>query len=318
METMKPRRDDQLRRLGLALTFGATLALGVGGARAQDTHENAGTRAATFLKMESGARAAALAGAYTGVSGDVDGVFWNPAGLSGVTDRQLTATQNFSFGGLNHETAAYAQRLNANAVFGAIFQGLFGEIERRAGDTLEPDSAFTASTVAFGVSYAQQLGALTVGATAKGVQERFDVERESTVAVDAGARLTLGRLVCGASVLNAGNELGDSKLPLVVRVGGSATLSKDGPLLAADVVVPDDDFTSVRVGIEQWFAKQVALRAGYEFGKGDRPGKGYTVGIGLKSQGTKMLENVDFQLDYAFIPDDGVGDAHRVSFLTRF
>jgi len=316
METMKSRRNGLLRRVGFVLTIGAML--GVGRGWAEELHEGAGTRAAAFLKMESGSRAAAMAGAYTGVGDDVDGVFWNPSSLAGVVERQLTATQNFSFGGLNHETAAYAQRLNAHGVLGATFQGVFGEIERRAGDTPEPDSVFTASSIAFGLSYAHKIGALTLGATAKGIQERYDVERETAFALDAGARLSLGRLACGASVLNAGSKLGDFQLPLVVRVGGSAILSKRGPLVAADVVLPDDDFMSVRMGIEQWFAQQVALRAGYEFGKGSRPSKGYTVGIGLKSQGTKMLEKVDFQLDYAFIPDDGVGDAHRVSFLTRF
>lgn len=285
---------------------------------AQEVHENAGTRAAAFLKMESGARSAALAGSSTALVGDVDSVFWNPAALKGVLSRQLAGTQNFSFGGLNHETLAYAQRLNSQSVWGVTFQGLFGEIERRAGDTLEPDSVFTASTVALGVSYALHFGALTVGATAKGVHERFDVERETTFAADGGFLLVLGRLTCGASVLNVGGQLGGANLPRMIRVGGSASLSPKGPLFAADVVLPDDDFLSVRVGFEQWFAQQVALRAGYEFGKGDRPGKGYTVGIGLKSQGTKILESVDFQLDYAFIPDEGVGDGHRVSLLTRF
>lgn len=306
-----------MRNLFWVICVGAVFLGGVP-TRAQEIHESAGTRAAAFLKMESGARAAALAGASTGLADDVDSVFWNPAALKGVANRQLAGTQNFSFGGLNHETIAYAQRLNPQSIWGATFQGLFGEIERRTGDTLEADSVFTASTIAVGVSYALQFGALTLGATAKGVHERFDVERETTFAADGGVLLVLGRLTCGASVLNVGGKLGGANLPRMIRVGGSAGLSPKGPLFATDVVLPEDDFLSVRVGIEQWFAQQVALRAGYEFGKGNRPGKGYTLGIGLKSQGTKVLESVDFQLDYAFIPDEGVGDGHRVSLLTRF
>ena len=41
-----------------------------------------GTTGAEFLKIRIGARASALAGAFTAISDDVNGLFWNPAGLS--------------------------------------------------------------------------------------------------------------------------------------------------------------------------------------------------------------------------------------------
>ena len=98
--------------------FAAVLMAASLGAQA-DINENAGTRAVPFLKMESGSRAAAMAGAYTGLADDADGLFWNPSGLSGIAGEQLTGTQNFSFGGINHETVAYARRLTDKGV-GAV------------------------------------------------------------------------------------------------------------------------------------------------------------------------------------------------------
>ena len=289
------------------------------GARAQaDTNENAGTRAVPFLKMESGSRAAAMAGAYTGLADDADGLFWNPAGLAGIPGEQLTGTQNFSFGGINHETVAYARRLTDKGVGAASFQGAFAEIERRLGDTEEPDSLFTASTYAFGLSYSHALSDLAVGGTLKLLQERFDIENHTGVAIDVGALYSADDYSVGVSVLSLGPELDGSPLPLTLRAGGSALLADDGPLAVADVVLPTDDDPSVRVGLEQWFFDQVALRAGYHFTSAENPNKGFALGLGLHSEGTRSLEHVQFELDYAFIPEDGIADAHRVSFITRF
>ena len=289
------------------------------GARAQaDTNENAGTRAVPFLKMESGSRAAAMAGAYTGLADDADGLFWNPAGLAGIPGEQLTGTQNFSFGGINHETVAYARRLTDKGVGAASFQGAFAEIERRLGDTEEPDSLFTASTYAFGLSYSHALSDLAVGGTLKLLQERFDIENHTGVAIDVGALYRADDYSLGVSVLSLGPNLDDSALPLTLRAGASALLAEDGPLAVADVVLPNDDDPSVRVGLEQWFFDQVALRAGYHFTGAENPNKGFALGLGLHSEGTRSLEHVQFELDYAFIPEDGIADAHRVSFITRF
>jgi hypothetical protein len=283
-----------------------------------EIHEDAGTHAAAFLKNESGSRAAAMAGAYTGLADDVDGLFWNPAGITTVEGRQLTGTHDFAFAGISHETLAYGQRLGDRGVLAVSFQGVFASIERRAGDTLEADSEFTASTYSFGLTYAQSFGGLAIGATVKGIQERFDVDDQTGAAFDVGAVFRNGRFAAGVSALSLGPELGDAPLPRVLRAGLSAPLAKDGPTLAVDGVLPSDDFGSARVGLEQWFGNQVALRAGYHFTKGENPAKGYSVGIGLRSEGTRTLENVKFQLDYAFVPDKGAGDSHRVSFMTRF
>ncbi len=43
--------------------------------------EAIGTTSADFLNLPIGARAAAMGGAYTAISEDASGIFWNPAGL---------------------------------------------------------------------------------------------------------------------------------------------------------------------------------------------------------------------------------------------
>ena len=69
----------------------------------------------------------------------------------------------------------------------------------------------------------------------------------------------------------------------------------------------------------KWFREILAIRVGYCMGSGDNPKEGLSAGLGLKAYGTKPLENLSFQFDYAYVPDsEGLGDTHRVSMITRF
>ena len=48
-----------------------------------------GTTAANFLEIDVGSRGTGMGGAYVSVVNDVTSVFWNPAGLTGVTGNQV-------------------------------------------------------------------------------------------------------------------------------------------------------------------------------------------------------------------------------------
>jgi len=53
-----------------------------------------GTAAGNFLKIGVGARAAALGDAFTVLVDDSTSLYWNPAGLARIKERQLSATYN--------------------------------------------------------------------------------------------------------------------------------------------------------------------------------------------------------------------------------
>ena len=75
---------------------------------------------------------------------------------------------------------------------------------------------------------------------------------------------------------------------------------------------------SFHIGAERWFYDSVAARLGYRIGMNENPSDGLALGIGVRRSGEDALANIDFQFDYAFVPDAYVGNAHRVSFITRF
>ena len=303
-----------------------------------DIHDDAGTTGAAFLKIEAGSRPVGMGGAFVGLANDINTIFWNPAGLTAIRDHELTAMQNFSFADINNQSIGYAQRTN-KGVWGASFVGAFTEIERRIGPTDEPDSTVTVGGFAAGLSYAYALSPeLSIGATAKGISQQFDIEDSFGAAVDVGVlfRLKDNQLGIGVTAQNIGFLDTDEDLPMNIR-GGIAYQVRTQPSLT-DPTPPRDLFAIVgdvnipliagyptfHVGIENWFHDVLAVRVGYNISKGENPKNGLTAGIGIRRKGEASLENIHFQFDYAFVPDkdiggdESIGSAHRISFITRF
>ena len=301
-----------------------------------DINDGAGTVGAAFLKIEAGSRPAGLGGAFAGLANDINTIFWNPAGLTAVHDRELTAMQHFSFAEINNQTIGYAQRLE-RLVWGASFLGSFTEIERRQGPTEDPDSTATIGGFATGLSLAYPLSeAISVGATAKMISEQLDIQNAYGVAADVGLILRLldNHLGIGVVIQNAGVLDGGENSPMALRAGlayrtwkqpaPAAEANKPMPAqgvwaLVADAHLPLLDANpSFHVGIERWFYDSIAARVGYRISLNENPSDGLALGIGVRRSGEDMLANIDFQFDYAFVPDTYVGNAHRVSFITRF
>lgn len=301
-----------------------------------DINDGAGTVGAAFLKIEGGSRPAGLGGAFAGLANDINTIFWNPAGLTAVHDRELTAMQHFSFAEINNQTIGYAQRIE-RLVWGASFLGSFTEIERRQGPTEDPDSTATIGGFATGLSLAYPLGeAISVGGTAKIISEQLDIQNAYGVAADVGLILRLldNHLGIGVAVQNAGVLDGGENLPMALRAGvayrtwkqPAAEVETDKPMLAQEIwaLVADahlpllDANPSFHVGVERWFYESIAARVGYRIGFNENPSDGLALGIGVRRSGEDALASIDFQFDYAFVPDAYVGNAHRVSFITRF
>ena len=299
-------------------------------------HDGAGTTGAAFLKIEGGSRPVGMGGAFAGLANDINTIFWNPAGLTAVHDQELTAMQHFSFADINNQTIGYAQRVD-RLVWGASFLGSFTEIERRQGPTEDPDSTVTVGGFATGLSFAYPLGtAMSIGGTAKVISEQLDIQNAYGAAADVGVILRLfdNHLGIGVAVQNAGVLDGGENLPMAVRAGVAYRMWKQPMVeegaeetmpprelwaLVADANLPLIDANpSFHIGAERWFYDSVAARLGYQIGMNENPSNGLSLGVGVRRSGEDALANIDFQFDYAFVPDAYVGNAHRVSFITRF
>ena len=207
------------------------------GADKPDIHEDAGTMGAAFLKIEAGSRPASMGGAFAGLADDANAVFYNPAGLTSIVDRELTAMQNFWFAGINNESISYVQRLG-NGAFGVSFLGAFSKIEERSEPTESPIRTFNASSFAVGLSYGHELVKnVSLGGTVKFLSQQFDIEDWTGVAGDAGVLLGIDRLRVGASIQNLGvlkSEKEEESLPMNIRVGGAFHLIFSEPTAAKE------------------------------------------------------------------------------------
>ena len=321
------------------------------------------------MNIEAGTRPVGMGGAFAGLADDVNSLFYNPAGLTSVDYRELTAMQNFWLAGINNESIGYAHRVpfgGDKGVLGVSFLGAFSTIERsKHGEEPKPEQSFTASSFAIGLSYGYELAdGVSLGGTAKFINQDFDTEDSTGFAGDVGVLLAGGRFSAGASLMNLGSLSSEESLPVNFRAGsaihlitseetevlagqrdaatateaegeapseGTTPAASETELLpiltfAADVNVPLSNelkvagYTTVHIGLEGWLYDKIALRVGYSFdGKTENlTNKRLSAGIGLRAWGTSSLENVNFQFDYAFVPDNDIGNVHRISFISRF
>ena len=305
--------------------------------------DGAGTAGAAFLKIEPGSRPVGMGGAFTGLANDINTIFWNPAGLTAVHTRELTAMQHFSFVDINNQSIGYAQRTKG-FVWGASFLGSFTEIERRTGPSETPDSTATVGGFATGLSIAYPLATSTsIGGTAKFISQQLDIQNVYGAAVDLGLimRLMQNHLGIGLAVQNAGlffedanrdDSLTEEYPPLALRAGLAYRTWQDVEMAAEEAMPPREIWAfvadahiplidanpSFHFGVERWFYDIVAARIGYRIGLNENPNDGLSIGIGIKKVGLDSLANVGFQFDYAYVPDAYVGNSHRISVITRF
>lgn len=153
------------------------------------------TRACQFLKMEVGAQAVALGGAYVAGVDDMSALFWNPAGLSYIKQPTFYGTYTSLYAGIQHGYIAYGMQIGRSDYFGVhIIYLNSGEMEVT---TLEfPEGSgefFTVSDIAIGLSYARALtDRLSVGATVKYVNETIWRESANTFGFDIGSQFDTG------------------------------------------------------------------------------------------------------------------------------
>lgn len=289
-------------------------------AEGADIHENAGTRAMTFLKIGVGAKAIGMGESQVADANDLYASYWNPAGLVRVQRPQLGLMHNEWFEGINHQFLGFVQPLgDAGAIGGSLIFLSFGDLEKRDADG-KAEGTFRPYDLALIFSYARQFGsALSIGANAKWVREEIDTENAQVVAFDIG-----GLYVVPNSALSLGfnaQHLGSKakfveesfSLPVNIKVGAAYKLLDDAFTFATDVNRPTDNDPTIGLGMAFTASELIHLRTGYKYTIGGNDlgaASGVTGGIGFTLEG--------FQIDYAFVSFGKLGPVHRFSLISNF
>lgn len=284
---------------------------------AQDKYT--GITSAHFLKLDVGARQAAMAGAFAGLANDVNTINYNPAGLLQIGTISMTAMHNQWFQTIKYEYLGYAQKVWWGGAIGGnlsyIYMGDIAGSRFSKEGSYEKASDWTAWDACLTLSYAHPWSdKLSTGINLKIIYEKIEQEDASTLAFDLGTfyQPPLDNLSFGLCLQNLGSGLkfiqDKSDLPMNLKGGIAVKLLDKHLLVAVDVNKPIDNNLNLRLGCEYWLLDTFALRFGYRTGLD--MGSGFAGGLGLKV--------MNYQLDYGFAPAGELGDSHRISMGMKF
>ena len=285
-----------------------------------DIHENAGTRAMTFLKIGVGAKAIGMGESQVAATDDLYASFWNPAGLIKLERPQLALMHNEWFAEINQEFVGIALPIGKSNSVGLSANFLsFGDIEGRDQDG-NLTEVFRPYDLAMILSYARGFGnTLSFGVNAKYIREQISDENGTGVAFDFGGLYNFSQfpLSIGINAQNVGPRVkyveDAFQLPFVLRVGTAYRLLNDDAILTMDFIRPTDNDNAFAVGIGYTIANILQIRTGYKYQLG-----GNDLGANSGLTGGFGLSILRFQIDYALVSLGDLGLTHRLSLIANF
>ncbi len=273
--------------LGMAVLVATVQPSEAGGVR------KSGLTGAAFLKIGVGARAVALGSAYTTVTGDINQMFWNPAGaaLKGGKS-QVLLSRNSWIADLSHDALAYSRDMGDMGTIGIgiVTLGLSGiDADRDAvpqfvldAGTFIPNDTETSGSydyrdLAVGITWSRHItNKLDLGITGKLIRQSIDGVSATAYAADFGAIYRTGfyGTRIGARINNLGGDLTfydiGAPLPLIFSIGAAVDLlqnREDGMQVTvlADATKPQDGEQSLYSAVEVQLFDMLQLRTGYKF-----------------------------------------------------
>jgi hypothetical protein len=238
---------------------------------AQAGSEAAGTTAAGFLSVGTGADVLGRGGATLGIGGDLAIVPWNAAALGGLEGTQVALAHATLADQTQQEWAAVGGRAGRSALRWSL-NGLYqseGSFEGRDAFN-NSTSPFDVSSMALGIHLAHPLGShATLGVGGKYVGDNLGSVSGTGYTMDAGLQMRAGILGAGVAVTNLGGGMSYEgtryDLPMNLGLGAALDLPGTGLRFALDASFPSAYYQDVCAGAEWRWRDLLTLRAGSTF-----------------------------------------------------
>ncbi len=295
-----------------------------------------------FLKIGIGARQAALGEASIALVRDVNGVFWNPANISGIDKFETGFSYVRWLGDMNYVSGALGYRLGGVGIIAGYLASLdYGDIPEAlvtigtgASDT-RTGNTFSGNDFVAGLTFAREFtDRLSIGLSGKYVHEGLFTYSASTFAWDVGTNYDIGykgiRLAMsaqnfggGVEFLEEGSQTESFDLPIVFRIGLSMNLmSPDGNALTSlgsghvfrvgvEAINTNDFNERFHVGGEYTFNDFLAVRGGYRMNYAEG---NLALGFGIAPE----ISGMEVRVDYAYVSYDFLDAPHRFSLTLAF
>jgi hypothetical protein len=298
-----------------------------------------GTAGAVFLKIPAGSRPAGMGSAFTGISDDVNGLYWNPAGISQLESIQVMATYSQVYEDINNTYVGIVLPFGNQALGVAITYLSMGDIEMRndTGILLTESSKIYDMAIAF--SYSKKMGeSAHIGFTGKNLISKYGPYSGTGLAMDFGFLYRISDpLAFGINIQNFGGKMKidtvTSELPMTIKLGFGYKLGEN-LLLGFDIDSPKDGDMKIHFGGEYKLSKTFIARAGYDqleskmnFEKGITAG--FSIVPAFKTGGTEDTVSMssesgdksspDIRIDYSLTTLAAeLGMTNRVSLVLKF
>jgi len=292
-----------------------------------------GTTSAQFLKIEAGARAIAMGGAFVAVDNDATALYWNPAGIARLSNIETVLIHTNWLADVSFDFVGLVLPLGSFGTLGLSITSLsMGEkIVRTVANPEGTGEKYSAGDIAVAVSYAKNLtDRFSIGFSTKYIQQNIWNMNSSSIALDIGTLFTTGfyGMKIGMSISNFGGKmklegkdtqifydqdipkLGNNDripaqlttdefdLPLIFRVGlAMDVISSESNriTLAIDAVHPNDNTENLNLGAEYVFDNLLFLRTGYKNLFTRDSEEGFTIGAGIEYNAfSGSLLKIDF------------------------
>ncbi|WP_424246074.1 hypothetical protein Dip510_000993 [Elusimicrobium posterum] len=303
-----------------------------GTAFAASGYKDAGTSASAFLKIPFGSpRAQALGNAYASLAEGADAIFWNPAGLSTATNKEVHVSYMKWIGDYKSRTLTYVQPMGKTilAISGNYMDIKDFDFRDEQGIPQYEDGNVRnfVGTVTLARGFFSNV--LQIGGSFKYVNENMVGNHYNNIAFDVGAKLDFNKVGLGIAGLN----LGDSdEVPTGIR--GGAHIKTRYWTVVGEVIKYTDYKLQYGAGLEFHIPEDILevarfdLRVGY-YSREDAGTSedSWTENIGLDktskvSFGFGISSNEVFgygtTLDFAMTPYGALGTVYNIAIGVQF
>ncbi|MCF6268416.1 MAG: PorV/PorQ family protein [Melioribacteraceae bacterium] len=308
----------------------------------------AGSSAGQFLKIEVGARSAAMGGAFVAAADDASAIYWNPAGISKLKTNSVTFSHTYWFAETNHSYAGLVLKISEDHALALSYTSLSMPDMEVTNEFYQDGTGeyFSATDLALGISYALNItNEFSMGFTGKYISQNIWHMYASAFALDVGLlyKSPIEGLTIGMAVTNVGSQIkyegednfiyysfdpnskGNSDkifseikmdswdLPLLFKVGLTYQLLRsetNSLLFSCDAVKPNDYNEYVNIGFEYGFKEVFYLRGGYKALFKRDSEEGLTGGVGVIYF---ITDFIPLSVDYSYSTFGILNDIHRFS-----
>jgi len=277
---------------------------------------SADTITAKFLLLYPDASSFGTGGAYTGYTKGSSSLYWNPAGLSSLSNSEITVSHMVYIEDLKYNFISYAEPMGSIGSFG------IGGIILNSGDILKTEEDPAGSYVSTGESFKTKDVAIlfgwgkkfgekfSAGLSLKYINIKIANDKSNGTGLDFGMKYQISKAVgLGINLCNFGKKINEENLPTNIRTGLSITNKKLVLNLDTEYNFYDKEI-EFSAGIERRIRERFILRIGYNSRSEVSDLSKLNIGFGIDFK--------SFRIDYAFSSQGDLGNINIFSFSSKF